>query len=293
VADSRTHVDNREFDLRQSVYATRKPDPRLAGLLARHYVGFREESARPKRWLEPPQPAVTLIVSLEGHLRAGGLVLPDAWVGGLSDTHDVVEFGGTYACLDLKLTPMGAYTLLGFPLDELGNTVRALDELFGADGPRLDEQLRDASDWESGFNTIEGFLLRRAAEGPQPDPAVARAWSRLCETSGRLPVGALAAELGCSRRHLTARFHEQIGQPPKTAARVLRFERVRRLLEADPVRWAEIAYECGYCDQSHMNRDFRDLAGTTPGDFIAGRMPGSAASGEAVTFVQDDARVFK
>jgi AraC-like DNA-binding protein len=30
---------------------------------------------------------------------------------------------------------------------------------------------------------------------------------------------------------------------------------------------AEIAYECGYYDQAHMNRDFRALGGTTPDSF--------------------------
>jgi AraC-like DNA-binding protein len=276
---SRAGVVEQEFnrDPGCSVYAARAADPRLASLLARSYVGFRQEGAPAERWLEPPQPAVTLLVSLHGELRADGRVLPDAWIGGLSDSHDVVEFGGTYACLDLKLAPLGAYTLLGFPLSELDGTVCALEDAFGDDGHRLGEQLHDAPEWESRFDLVEGFLLDRAAEGPQPDPAVAWAWSRLCETSGRLPISALATELGCSRRYLTARFQEQVGQAPKTLARLLRFERVRRLLETEPVRLADIAVECGYCDQSHFNRDFRDLAGTSPGEFIARRIPAELA----------------
>lgn len=263
----------REFDCGRSVYATRVPDPRLAGLLERRYVGFRQTGALVERWIEPPRPAVTLVVSLEGQLRADGQVLPDAWICGLADTHDVVEFAGDYACLDLKLTPLGAYTLLGFPLHELPSSGCALEEVFGEDGRRLGEQLHDAHPWEDRFDVIEAFLLRRAAQGPECDPALAWAWSRLRETSGRLAIGALAAELGCSKRHLSVRFREQVGRPPKTVARLLRFERVQRLLAADPLSWADIAYECGYCDQSHLNRDFRELAGTTPGVFIARRIP--------------------
>jgi AraC-like DNA-binding protein len=289
MAQSPTRILEHELELApgRSVHVIRRPPSQLAGLLARRYLGFRQEGAGSERWLEPPQPAVTLIVSLEGQLHAGGRLLPDAWIGGLSDTPDVVEFGGTYACIDLKLTPLGAYRLLGSPVNELARTVRALDDLLGDDGRRLGERLRAAPDWESAFNVLEAFLLARAAAGPQPDPAIAWAWSRLRETSGRQRVEALAAELGCSRRHLTAKFHEQVGLPPKTLARLLRFERVRRLLEADPVRWADIAYDCGFCDQSHLNREFRDLAGTTPGGFIARRPPGGALTGDEVTFVQD------
>ena len=79
---------------------------------------------------------------------------------------------------------------------------------------------------------------------------------------------------GCSRRHLAAQFREHVGLPPKLLARILRFDRVIALLRhAEPERWAEVAYDCGYYDQAHFNRDFRQFAGSTPGAFLASRMP--------------------
>jgi AraC-like DNA-binding protein len=68
---------------------------------------------------------------------------------------------------------------------------------------------------------------------------------------------------------------------PKLAARILRFERVvGRIERAGGHGWAEIAYDCGYYDQAHLNRDFRQFAGTTPTAFAAER---------AVNSVQDAA----
>ena len=84
-----------------------------------------------------------------------------------------------------------------------------------------------------------------------------------------------------------AAFSEQIGLPPKAAARLLRFRNVCRRIEAEPARWADIAFDAGYCDQSHLNRDFRELAGTTPSDFLARRIPGGGVVGDEIPFLQD------
>jgi AraC-like DNA-binding protein len=93
--------------------------------------------------------------------------------------------------------------------------------------------------------------------------------------------------LGASRRHLSALFTEQVGLGPKTAARLLRFERVCCRMRENPRGWTEIAYDCGYYDQSHMNREFREFAGIAPTDFLARQLPEQGTVGDGITFVQD------
>ncbi len=88
---------------------------------------------------------------------------------------------------------------------------------------------------------------------------------------------ALATELGCSRKHLVAQFHEQIGAAPKTIARILRFQHAVRLFNrasaTSPVSGADIASACGYFDQAHFIKDFRQLAGITPTEYLRQRIP--------------------
>jgi AraC-like DNA-binding protein len=69
---------------------------------------------------------------------------------------------------------------------------------------------------------VDEFLLRRAQDGPDPAPEVAWAWRRLVATGGRLPISRLAGEVGWSHKHLISRFTQQVGLPPKTAARLVR-----------------------------------------------------------------------
>jgi AraC-like DNA-binding protein len=49
----------------------------------------------------------------------------------------------------------------------------------------------------------------------------------------------------------------------------LRFQRaLERIDECDPPRWVDLAFQCGYFDQSHMIREFRELAGCTPEEYL-------------------------
>ena len=137
---------------------------------------------------------------------------------------------------------------------------------------------------------IEQFLLARAAAGPRPTPAVEWAVGRLRETAGRARIDALAGELGCSRRYLARRFAAEVGLPPKALARQIRFAHVCARVRQEPAAWARLAAEAGYCDQAHLSRDFHELAGTTPTDFVARLLPGGGLVGDGVPFVQDDAR---
>jgi AraC-like DNA-binding protein len=79
-------------------------------------------------------------------------------------------------------------------------------------------------------------------------------------------IETLAAEVGWSRRHLAARFREEIGLPPKALSRLIRIEHAaQRVRAGDPL--PDIAYAGGYADQSHFSRDFRELVGCTPTEF--------------------------
>jgi transcriptional regulator GlxA family with amidase domain len=149
-----------------------------------------------------------------------------------------------------------------------------LDDLLGPAGDELVARLWDVEGWERRFGIVDATLAALAAERPEPSSSLAWAWGRMRASGGRASIGALARELGWSHRRLIARFREQLGLPPKTLARILRFERVSELLrDTEEPRLAEVAFDCGYYDQAHLNRDFREFAGTTPGDYLARRLP--------------------
>jgi AraC-like DNA-binding protein len=159
---------------------------------------------------------------------------------------------------------------LGLPTGAINGQVMDLTDVLGTGIRRLADQLRYTPDQRQQFALLDAYLLRRAQDGPQPAPEVAWAWRRMTATGGKLLVGRLAKEVGWSHRHLISRFKQQVGLPPKTAARLVRFDTVwRRLATHPPVRWDQIADECGYADQAHLIRDFHQFTGVSPAAFLA------------------------
>jgi AraC-like DNA-binding protein len=250
------------------------------------WYGYSEVTGVAARQREPLTPRVIVHVGLGPELRLvgeSGAARLGSFVAGLDDRCAVIEHDGELRGVQLDLSPLAARRIFRVPMHELAGRAVALEELLGSEAGLLEERIAEAPSWEQRFALLERELGARL-DGAEPPPAdVDRAWRRLVTSDGRLRVGELARELGCSRKHLGARFRDHVGLPPKLVARILRFRRAADLLlEPEAPGLAQLAADCGYYDQAHLDRDFRDLAGTTPTAFAADPR-------DKVTFVQDDA----
>lgn len=234
--------------------------------------GYYEHADLPVARREHAGLHVVIILQLEPRLRvfepgasARHEVYPGGFVAGLDDNYTLTEHDGFQAGIQLNLHPLAARRLLGMPLRELrGKTVAFADLLPGHRD--LCEQLAELRSWDARFDRVERFLIERFADSSACDPALSWAAQRIAADGGRTDLAQLARELGYSHKHMIARFHDQLGLPPKVWARLQRFDRLRRaLLQPGPQRsWAELAQASGYYDQAHMSRDIKQFTGEAP-----------------------------
>src|SRR5919197_3398325 len=199
----------------------------------RRYCGYRERTLQPVRRRELPGADVTLIVSLGPELR---LLEPrpathTSFVAGLDERSAVTEHDGEAAGVEVSLTPLAAHQLFRVPMHTLARRVVELDDVLGPEADRLAERLHDAPTWPACFQILDDTILSRIGNAPEPSAGGAWGYQQLVATAGCIRIGALASELGWSRKRLAGRFREEVGLPAKALARILRFRRALRLLE--------------------------------------------------------------
>lgn len=126
-----------------------------------------------------------------------------------------------------------------------------------------DEFVPRASHW------LRRLIALHATERPlaATSRTVERARAYLCDRATRpVSLPEIVSIAGVTASHLVRSFSRVVGLPPMTYHAQIRLARARRLLgQGKSVTWA--AHECGFADQSHLSRRFKEYYGLTPGAF--------------------------
>jgi AraC-like DNA-binding protein len=259
------------------------PAAPLRGLIA-WYTGYRQEGVPAASHRGLPSPYLTLIITLDDPLVVARHPDPAeppgryrTLAGGLHTSPALITHDGRQSGVQVALSPLGARVLLGMPAGELASIDVDGAEVLGGAARELHERLRPAGSWADRFAILDELLTARAQTGRAGPPVrseVTEAWRLLITSGGAIRAGQLAAKIGWSPRYLQRQLLSETGLTLKSAARVIRFDRARRRLQraagtGRPPSLARVAAGCGYYDQAHLAREFRELAGAPPSAWLA------------------------
>ena len=213
----------------------------------------------------------------------------------------VARPSGATRTIGVRFHPDGASRLLPLPMHELTDRTIPIDEV----APPLARRFEELGELPFGYKVyikggnhdsavnrtgVEAVDPGAAAQARVPVPreiaALDNLFARLCArfeedrmvahavgrfeaTSGRARIADVARELGFSVRQMERRFVDAVGISPKLFCRMQRFERMFSRMQCQDARWVELAISCGYYDQAHLIRDFREFTGTTPTALLA------------------------
>lgn len=283
-----TTVDTHMSELGRWVHATCRP-PQLAGFI--DSVWYFEGTLSRQRERIFPDGRVELNVHFDAPYRqhAGGRVevFPTTCLSGLQLHGAVVEAPqGTTAVLGIRFLPAGASAVLGHPLHELVNLTVDLGVLLGDAADELALRCGEAQGAQARIAAAVRWLSERAlgarARLGGDERGVAWVAHEIERRRGAVSIEELRARVGWSKSRFVTSFRQATGVAPKQLGRIVRFRSALEMLHAGGFSLADVALRAGYYDQPHLNRDFRELAGMTPGAYVAARhYPGSVNLAEA------------
>lgn len=176
-----------------------------------------------------------------------------------------ITLGYDHLVIKIGFQPGGLHRLLGIPMHELlGNDALDAGELLGSEIYSLNDQLKEAASYQQMIVILEKFLIKKLYTLKQRLP-IDKVLPLLIKNGGLLPIDRIA-DLSClSTRQFERTFKDRIGLSPKFFSRLVRFSNAWVEKESCPdSSWTEIASKCGYYDQMHLIRDFKEFAAANP-----------------------------
>jgi AraC-like DNA-binding protein len=177
---------------------------------------------------------------------------------GITSKPALFQMEPTYSHVAVSFFPHGVKALFGIDGYETVDSVIDLGHFFPYE---VIERVINTRQTKRRISLLDNYLLKKLSLMKPVDSRVVN-FLHLCP---RTNYGLLLKNYGISERHFERKFLQSVGFIPSYYKRVVRFEKTyTRIQQADYQSLSSLAYDMGYADQSHFNREFKQFSGSTP-----------------------------
>lgn len=196
---------------------------------------------------------------------------PRSLVSGINSNYTDIATCGESGVVSVTFYPHGAAHFMRFPLSEIEDSSIDLCDIYQSKVKEVEQQICLANSLAERIGIIEGFLLNCFRPIDKYDEMlVKKGVAIINQSKGQINAAKLSESLLYTSRSLERKFSVLLGKSPKQFIRIVRFQKIiEHFSKAGNINLAQIACENGYFDQAHFIKDFKDLSGYTPGEFLA------------------------
>ena len=172
-----------------------------------------------------------------------------------------IRSNGAARVLGVRFHAFGARRVLKVPSHETTDLIVPLEDV----APELNRKLRRLCELDSTTQQLAFVdqVLRESSRANE-DSQIEAAVNRMMTSPIVADLDQVAAFANLGLRQFQRRFKEEVGMSPKLFCRIQRFQQVFQALNGSNTSWVDAAMHCGYYDQSHLIRDFKDFSAETP-----------------------------
>ena len=220
----------------------------------RHYWILQDDSIAPVSERTLPIGCMQLVFHKGKQLLLLGEseLQPQSFISGQSVGFSDVMSTGRIEMITVVFQPYAVKALFHIPSHLFHGQTVDTDAMEDVELSDLVKQVTDTSDNAVCIRLIEQFFLRRLYTLPEYN------LKRMSETA-------------ClSSKQFGRIFADYVGTTPKEFIRIIRMQRALSMLQQDAtIPFVQVAYECGFSDQSHMIKEFKLFSGYTPAEYLS------------------------
>lgn len=202
-----------------------------------------------------------------------GVLQPQAFVCGQTMKYTDVQSMGKIEMIVVVFQPFATKLFLQMPVGKFYTHTVSVDDLEDKELIILYNRIADTADHKRCIQLIEQFLTHRLISNYQSSRYnLNRMFAVLHEIDNcpQINISGLSATACLSSKQLNRVFTEYIGASPKDFMRIVRMQRALYMLQQNRyISFIQLAYDCGFADQSHMIKEFKLFSGYTPLEYIA------------------------
>jgi AraC-like DNA-binding protein len=199
---------------------------------------------------------------------SGNYALYSAGLQGQTHLFGAFPTIGNFEIFGINLFPHAIPLLFSLPATDLTNQLVDVETLLGKSGKELNEKMAEARNVFERLKIVEDFFEKRLSGQYIKDATIDSAIRLIRSQQGKTDVKMLADYCCLSTKQFERRFRVWTGFTPKLYTRILRFENVLcRYHSLETL--TETAFQCGYFDQAHLIRDFKEFTGYSPTKYFS------------------------
>jgi AraC-like DNA-binding protein len=182
-----------------------------------------------------------------------------------------LRISGKLSLFSIIFQPHGLMVFFDIPVHELFNQNVPLKYILKEVVGELEDSLHEAADFSERIRLVEEFLQKRLIKSSKKYEfeRIRCTIELINQQRGQVDIDTLAHHSCLSRKQFERIFQEHVGSSPGQFLKTVRFQQAVHEKSMDgKLSLTELSYLSGYYDQSHMNADFRKLAGMTPGQYF-------------------------
>ncbi len=246
-------------------YNEYSPDYRLQRLIECYWSSHElMPNNKPQKIM--PDGCIDIIISFGGkntsYLQQQGLPF---LIGTTTSFIEVRQTFGIIEMIGIRFKPSGITAFTRMPIHELTNQRLDLDLADTIFDKSFYEKLSELKTTFARIAHIENYLLQKLPYLYETDRRIIHAAELILDTKGQMPISKIMEKVYMSERQFERLFKPIIGLSPKTFSKIIRFRYTSQYIQlhADESIYS-VAIHCGYHDDSHLAKDFKQLGGILP-----------------------------